>query len=151
MAAFRQVVRFGTSVGIGRRCASAASGSAPISPNTYCPANPASHERTGVVSDALLAKEKGPWKNLSKEDKIALYRAQFPKTMLEAENVKGDGGKVFFGTALGVAIAIGFFGLIIKFLSPEPPRTLTKEWQEASLEKMRLYEMNPIRGSSSKK
>ena len=72
MAAFRQVVRFGiSSVGTGRRCASAVAHETPTFPNTYCPANPASYERTGVVSDALLAKEKGSWKNLSKEDKIA--------------------------------------------------------------------------------
>ena len=52
---------------------------------------------------------------INSDDFLLVYRAQFPQTMLEAENVKGDTGKVVFGTAIGVAIAIGFFGLIVKF------------------------------------
>ncbi|XP_065674811.1 cytochrome c oxidase subunit 4 isoform 2, mitochondrial-like [Hydra vulgaris] len=143
-------VKFGTSTVIGRRTASAVAHA--IGPDTrYCPANPASLERTGVVSEALLAKEKGPWNKLSKEDKIALYRAQFPKTMKEAENVKGDTGKVVFGVSIGVAVALCFYSILNKFVAPELPRTFTKEWQEASKEKMKLYNMNPIFGVSSKK
>ena len=38
----------------------------------YNPANPAAIERAGEpASDALAAKEKGPWTELNKEDKIA--------------------------------------------------------------------------------
>ena len=38
----------------------------------YNPANPASIERVGEpTSEALAAKEKGPWTELNKEDKIA--------------------------------------------------------------------------------
>ena len=38
----------------------------------YNPANPASIERVGEpASEALAAKEKGPWTELNKEDKIA--------------------------------------------------------------------------------
>jgi len=114
--------------------------------------NPAQADRsTETLSDALAAKEKGPWKELNKEDKIALYRASFPSTIAEGDRADPDLGRVVFGVTVGVSVAVTFFVFLKKFVGPNPPRTLTPEWRDAQLERMKLQNMNPITGISSKK
>merc|ERR1719410_1503384 len=113
--------------------------------------NPAQADRsTETLSDALAAKEKGPWKELNKEDKIALYRASFPATIAEGERGEQDLGRVVFGVTVGVSVALSFFVFLKKYVGPNPPRTLTQEWRDAQAERMKLQNMNPITGISSK-
>jgi len=47
---------------------------------------------------------------------------------------------------VGVASLL-FFG--IREFAPPPPRTITKEWEEASNERAREAKLNPITGISS--
>merc|ERR1712019_155124 len=114
--------------------------------------NPAQSERTSAsLSDALAAKEKGPWTELNKEDKIALYRSSFPLTMAEAEKTEPELGRLMFGVTIGVSVAVAFFVFLKKYVGPQAPRTLTQEWRDAQAEKMRRQNMNPITGISSQK
>ena len=41
--------------------------------------------------------------------------------------------------------------IIFYSVGPNPPMTLTQEWRDAQAEKMKLRNMNPISGVSSKK
>ncbi|XP_057292230.1 cytochrome c oxidase subunit 4 isoform 2, mitochondrial-like [Hydractinia symbiolongicarpus] len=117
----------------------------------YDHTNPAAAERVSEsVSDALAAKEKGPWTELSKEDKIALYRSQFPQTMVESETKAPEFGRIVFGVTIGVSVAVAFFTFMKNYVGPRAPISLTDEWREAQREKMKLYRMNPITGISSK-
>ena len=43
------------------------------------------------------------------------------------------------------------FDNLFVLVGPTPPRTITPEWRQAQEEKMKLYNMNPITGVSSKK
>jgi len=117
----------------------------------FDPVNPADIERVGVPeSDALAAKEKGPWTALNKEDKIALYRSQFPLSMVESQKSEPEAARITFGITIGVAAAVIFFTYLKTYVGPQAPRTITPEWREAQAEKMKLYRMNPITGLSSK-
>lgn len=49
----------------------------------------------------------------------------------------GEGKKVFFYTAIGVGVSFALFAFIRMFAGPEP-HTMTKEWQEASNEYLKV-------------
>ncbi|XP_065827287.1 cytochrome c oxidase subunit 4 isoform 2, mitochondrial-like [Oscarella lobularis] len=99
---------------------------------------------------ALREKAKGAWKNLTKEEKITLYRASFPQTFAEMKAPTGEWKKVLGGVTLGVAAGIAFFSLLRLTVGPTKPHTLNPEWQAATEEKMRAQLANPISGLSSK-
>merc|ERR1712147_134211 len=100
--------------------------------------------------DALKAKEKEAWTTLSNEDKIAIYRAQFPQTLEESFVKEPEGAKITAGIFMGLSVALLFFAFLKEWVGPEAPHTITPEWRAAQEEKMRLYRMNPITGVSSK-
>ncbi|XP_062500642.1 cytochrome c oxidase subunit 4 isoform 2, mitochondrial-like [Corticium candelabrum] len=99
---------------------------------------------------ALREKAKGPWKNLTNEEKITLYRASFPQSFAEIKAPTGEWKKVLAGTLIGVATGVGLFAFLKSTVGPTPPHTLTEEWQKASEEKLRRQLANPISGVSSK-
>ncbi|KAK5211655.1 Cytochrome c oxidase subunit 5B, mitochondrial [Exophiala xenobiotica] len=65
-----------------------------------------------------------------------------------AETPPGEWTKVWIYTAAGVAISAVLFLIIHSFARP-PPRTMTKEWQEATNEYLKSEKSNPIYGISS--
>jgi len=54
-----------------------------------------------------------------------------------AETPPGEWGRVWFYTAIGVAVSAVLFYSIHAFARP-PPRTMTKEWQEATNEYLKV-------------
>lgn len=97
----------------------------------------------------LREKEQGDWKALSLRDKKALYRASFRQTYAEMNAPTGEWKAVLAIVLLGLSVT-GWIAIGIKrFVMPEMPHTITREWQEKQLENMIKQRQGPIGGVSS--
>ncbi|KAK4048893.1 Cytochrome c oxidase subunit 5B, mitochondrial [Microbotryomycetes sp. JL201] len=94
--------------------------------------------------------QKKDWKELSLDEKKAAYYVAFgPHGPREPILPPGSGAKTAGGVAVAVAVAgVVFYGL--RSFAQEKPKTLTKEWQEASNEKAREENLDPFTGPNSK-
>ncbi|KAH7924753.1 COX4, subunit IV of cytochrome c oxidase [Leucogyrophana mollusca] len=102
-----------------------------------------------TVHRQLEELQKKDWKSLSIDEKKAAYYVAFgPHGPRAPVSPPGEGLKVFIGT-MGL---IGIAGLVYmgaRSLAPPPPKTITREWEEASNERAREQKMNPISGITS--
>ncbi|XP_060535452.1 cytochrome c oxidase subunit 4 isoform 1, mitochondrial-like [Cylas formicarius] len=99
---------------------------------------------------ALREKEKGDWKNLSIEEKKALYRASFRQTYAEFTAPTGE-WKFALGTAfIFMSLALWLFYGLRTFVTPPLPESFSKESRELQLRRMLDLQVNPIEGISSK-
>ncbi|XP_017288961.1 cytochrome c oxidase subunit 4 isoform 2, mitochondrial [Kryptolebias marmoratus] len=106
-----------------------------------------------VLTDAeksLKQKEKGPWTELSKEEKVALYHLMFCQTYAEMKHPTSE-WKTVIG---GIFFFLGFTGLVFWwqriYVYPPRPRTFESEWQAMQLQRMLDMKINPIQGFSAK-
>ncbi|KAM3872436.1 cytochrome c oxidase subunit 4 isoform 2, mitochondrial [Diretmus argenteus] len=99
---------------------------------------------------SLKQKELAPWTQLSKEDKVALYRLKFKKTYAEMNQPTNEwktivGGTLFF---------LGLTGLVViwqsHYVYPPAPKTFSEEWEAKQLQRMLDMRMNPIEGLAAK-
>ncbi|KAI9144778.1 cytochrome c oxidase polypeptide V [Paraphysoderma sedebokerense] len=101
-----------------------------------------------VVTDKLLDLQKGDWKKLSVEEKKSLYYIAFgphgPRERLEA----GFQTKVALASVGVLAVSAGLF-YWVRTASQSTPRTISKEWQEASNELAKQQKANPLTGIAS--
>ncbi|CAG5120023.1 unnamed protein product [Candidula unifasciata] len=98
----------------------------------------------------LREKEKGDWKTLSLDDKKALYRASFCQTYSEINAPTGE-WKFILAVILFAFAGSGWLALYMrKFVYPPPVRTLNREWQEHTLQRMLDQNQGAIMGVSSK-
>ncbi|CAH2303032.1 cytochrome c oxidase subunit 4 isoform 1, mitochondrial [Pelobates cultripes] len=99
---------------------------------------------------ALKEKERGAWKQLSQEDKIALYRIKFDQSYAEM-NKPSNEWKTVFG---GIFILFGITGFVVWWQSvyvyPAKPHTLDDEWKAMQMQRMLDMHIGPIQGFSSK-
>ncbi|THU96937.1 cytochrome c oxidase subunit IV [Dendrothele bispora CBS 962.96] len=92
---------------------------------------------------------KKDWKELTLDEKKAAYYVSFgPHGPRAPVSKPGDNFKIFLATSALVGVT-GVLFMAIRSISPEPPRTLNKEWQEASNERALEQKMNPITGIAS--
>ncbi|XP_026223082.1 cytochrome c oxidase subunit 4 isoform 2, mitochondrial [Anabas testudineus] len=116
--------------------------------DTPLPDRPYKAELT-TADKSLKQKEKGPWNQLSKEEKLALYRMKFCQTYSEMRR-PSDEWKTVIGGAL---IFLGFTGLVVwwqrVYVYPPRPRSFEPEWQAQQLQRMLDMRMNPVQGLSS--
>ncbi|XP_070766161.1 cytochrome c oxidase subunit 4 isoform 2, mitochondrial [Enoplosus armatus] len=98
---------------------------------------------------SLKQKEKGPWTQLTREEKIALYRLTFHQTYEEMRQPTEE-WKTVMG---GIFIFLGFTGLLVwwqrVYVFPERPRTFDDEWQSKQLKRMLDMRINPVEGLSA--
>lgn len=103
-----------------------------------------------AADKGLKQKEKGPWGQLSKEEKIALYRMMFCKTYPEMKQTT-DEWKTVVG---GIFIFLGFTGLVVWwqkiYVFPARPRTFDGDWPAQQLKRMLDMRINPVEGFSAK-
>ncbi|CAJ1055444.1 cytochrome c oxidase subunit 4 isoform 2%2C mitochondrial [Xyrichtys novacula] len=103
-----------------------------------------------AADKSLKQKEKGPWSQLTKEEKIALYRMSFCQTYPEMKQ-KTSEWKTVIG---GMFIFLGFTGLVVWwqriYVYPPHPRTFDEEWQAKQLKRMLDMRINPVEGFSAK-
>ncbi|KAJ2718387.1 cytochrome c oxidase [Coemansia sp. Benny D115] len=91
---------------------------------------------------------KADWNKVSIEDKRAVYYATYgPHNRRRPHTKPGDNMKIFVGVVATIAVSLTISSLVRS--SVPKPRTLTKEWQEASNEFAREHNINPISGVSS--
>ncbi|KIJ44247.1 hypothetical protein M422DRAFT_75313 [Sphaerobolus stellatus SS14] len=93
--------------------------------------------------------QKKDWKELSLQEKKAIYYVAFgPHGPRTPHNPPGTAMKIIAGTLAIVTVsALAFKG--IRSQGGEPPRTITKEWQEASNDIAIKQKADPISGIAS--
>lgn len=99
---------------------------------------------------ALKEKEKGSWKQLTNEEKAAIYRIKFNQTYTEM-NQRGNEWKTVLG---GIFIFVGFTAFIVwwqrVYVYPPKPHTLSDDWKAMQTKRMLDMRIGPIQGLSSK-
>ncbi|XP_037336784.2 cytochrome c oxidase subunit 4 isoform 2, mitochondrial [Pungitius pungitius] len=107
-------------------------------------------DKLSAADKSLKEKEKGPWSQLTNEEKMALYRLSFHQTYAEMNQPKSE-WKTVVG---GIFFFVGFTALVVwwqrVFVYPPRPRTFDDEWQAKQLQRMLDMRINPIEGFSSK-
>ncbi|KAN0107027.1 cytochrome c oxidase subunit IV [Russula decolorans] len=102
-----------------------------------------------AVHQQLEELQRKDWKSLSLAEKKAAYYVAFgPHGPRAPVNPPGTTVKIF----TGVSALIGAAGLLyvgFRAIAPPPPKTITKEWEEASNERAKELKINPISGISS--
>ncbi|XP_060913170.1 cytochrome c oxidase subunit 4 isoform 2, mitochondrial [Labrus mixtus] len=106
-------------------------------------------ESLTAADQSLKQKEKGPWGQLTKEEKIALYRMSFRQTYPEMNDPSAE-WKTVVG---GIFIFLGITGLVVLWQSiyvyPETPPTFDPELQAKQIKRMLDMRINPIEGFSA--
>ncbi|KAF8552895.1 cytochrome c oxidase subunit IV [Imleria badia] len=102
-----------------------------------------------TVQRQLEDVQKKDWKSLSLDEKKAAYYVAFgphgPRTPVSPP---GEGLKIFLYTMALVGVA-GLITIGVRSRAPPPPKTLSREWQEASNERAREQKLDPITGIAS--
>lgn len=95
----------------------------------------------------LRDRMKGSWSELTSQEKKASYYIAFGPHGPRAVPPPGEGSKVFLYTMLGVGVSFLTF-YAIRLGGRPAPKTMTKEWQEASDEYLKEQKVEPITGLS---
>ncbi|XP_041954681.1 cytochrome c oxidase subunit 4 isoform 2, mitochondrial [Alosa sapidissima] len=102
-----------------------------------------------AAEKSLKQKEQGPWTQLSKEEKLALYRLMFKSTYAEMKVPSHEWKTV----VAGMLIFIGITGLIViwqsHYVYPATPHTFDPEWKAKQVQRMLDMRINPIEGFAS--
>jgi len=100
------------------------------------------------VSASLLKKEEGDWKNLTVEDKKALYRYNYCETFVEMQAPSGQWksitGMVLFWFSLAIWSFVG-----LKAIYPPLPETFSDEHRLAQLKRMIDLRVGAVDGLGS--
>ncbi|KDQ61295.1 hypothetical protein JAAARDRAFT_125168 [Jaapia argillacea MUCL 33604] len=108
-----------------------------------------SSEDQVAVHNQLEELQKKNWKELSLDEKKAAYYVAFgPHGPRAAVNPPGTVAKIIFGTGAAIVFAAVLTYTLKAFAQP-PPKTMNKEWQEATNEYAKEHKINPISGVSS--
>ncbi|KAF8645457.1 hypothetical protein AX16_007811 [Volvariella volvacea WC 439] len=106
-------------------------------------------EEKQSVHEQLEELQKKDWKELSIDEKKAAYYVAFgPHGPRAPISQPGDNLKILLAT-LGLVGLAGVLSLTIRQYAAPPPKTLTKEWEEATNERALEMKLNPISGISS--
>jgi cytochrome c oxidase subunit 4 len=97
---------------------------------------------------ALRDRMKVNWHEMTMQEKKASYWIAFGPHVPRAEPAPGEGRKVFFGTVALIAISVVLFA-VTRHFGRGSPRTMTKEYQEATNEYLKGQKSEPITGISS--
>ncbi|KAI9065486.1 cytochrome c oxidase subunit IV [Trametes sanguinea] len=108
-----------------------------------------SADEQAVIHQQLEEIQKRDWKTLSIDEKKAAYYVAFgPHGPRAPIDPPGATPKIILGVA-GLIVAAGALFYSIRAAAPAPPRTISKEWEEAENERALELKINPISGISS--
>lgn len=108
-----------------------------------------SEAEQSLVHRQLEELQKKDWRGLSLDEKRAAYWVSFGPHGTRVPATKPGEPK---NVLIGIVALIGATGLLwtaVRSQAGEPPRTLNKQWEEASTEKAKEQKMNPITGMTS--
>ncbi|KAH7118001.1 mitochondrial cytochrome c oxidase-like protein subunit V [Dendryphion nanum] len=94
---------------------------------------------------SLRDRMKTDWKELTLQEKKAAYYIAFGPHGPRRPSPPDEGRKVFLLSAAVIGAAVAVFSFTRLFANPVRPRTMTKEWQEASEEYLKASS-EPITG-----
>jgi cytochrome c oxidase subunit 4 len=94
----------------------------------------------------LRDRMKTDWKELTMQEKKAAYYIAFGPHGPRRPAPPDEGRNVFLLSSAVIAGAFAVFAFTRMFASPIRPRTMTKEWQEATEEYMKAQGTEPITG-----
>ncbi|KAF1833142.1 COX4-domain-containing protein [Decorospora gaudefroyi] len=94
----------------------------------------------------LRDRMKTDWKELTMQEKKAAYYIAFGPHGPRRPAPPDEGRKVLFLSLAVIAGSFALFAFTRMFASPVRPRTMTKEWQEATEEYMKAQGTEPITG-----
>lgn len=91
----------------------------------------------------LSERQKLPWGELTAAEKKAAWYISYgswgPRRPVHP---KGETGKIFAGVLIGLGLSLSVF-FSIRAAAPEAPKTMNREWQEATDEYLRSKNANP--------
>ncbi|KAL5356029.1 cytochrome c oxidase subunit IV-domain-containing protein [Aspergillus floccosus] len=96
----------------------------------------------------LRDRMKVDWHQMTLQEKKAAYYIAFGPHGPRAQAPKGEGLRIFVKVAQLTAVSVAVFYAIHLFAKPQP-KTMSKEWQEASNEYALREKINPIYGISA--
>ncbi|OAX77538.1 hypothetical protein ACJ72_08162 [Emergomyces africanus] len=96
----------------------------------------------------LRDRMKVDWHEMTLQEKKAAYYIAFGPHGPRAETPKGEGVRIIVQVLKYLAISTAFF-LAVRMVANPPPKTMTKEWQEATNEYAKREKLDPITGISS--
>ncbi|KAI9042771.1 cytochrome c oxidase subunit IV family protein [Aspergillus affinis] len=96
----------------------------------------------------LRDRMKVDWHQMTLQEKKAAYWIAFGPHGPRAQAPKGEGLKIFIKVAQLTTVSVAIFYAIHMFAKPQP-KTMSKEWQEASNEYALREKINPIYGISA--
>ncbi|OJJ50801.1 hypothetical protein ASPZODRAFT_126746 [Penicilliopsis zonata CBS 506.65] len=96
----------------------------------------------------LRDRMKVDWHQMTLQEKKAAYWIAFGPHGPRAQAPKGEGLRIFLKVTQLVLASVAVFGVIHYFAKPQP-KTMSKEWQEASNEYAKAEKINPLYGISS--
>jgi len=96
---------------------------------------------------ALRDRMKADWHELTTQEKKAAYWIAFGPHGPRAEDAPGEGFSLLKWTTIVVALSMGAFYIVHHFARP-PPKTMSKEWQEATDKYLKEENIEPITGWS---
>ncbi|KAL2104145.1 hypothetical protein ACEWY4_001013 [Coilia grayii] len=106
-------------------------------------------DELSATEKSLKQKEKGPWAQLTDEEKLALYRISFKSTYAEMKQPDGEWKTV----VAGMLFFFGITGLIVIwqgiYVYPETPHTFAPEWKAKQAQRMLDMRVNPVEGFAS--
>jgi len=106
-------------------------------------------DEQSLVHEQLEKLQEKDWKTLSLDEKKAAYYVAFgPHGPRAPLHPPGSVLKIFLGT-FGLVGLTGVLYWVIRQFAQPPPRTITKEWEEASNERAIAQKMDPITGIAS--
>ncbi|KAM9308684.1 cytochrome c oxidase subunit 4 isoform 1, mitochondrial-like [Gastrophryne carolinensis] len=99
---------------------------------------------------ALKEKASGSWTQLTKEEKLALYRISFDKSYAEMKKGNPNEWKTVVGAVLYLLAFSGLYLLWHRLYVYGPvPHTLSEEWIAMQSKRMIDLRINPVTGFSS--
>lgn len=100
--------------------------------------------------EKLREKEKGDWKNLSLEEKKALYRYSFCQTFAEMNAPRGEWKPILAGVLACLSVSLWVYVFLKKCVYAPMPESMSLESKQAQLQRLVDLRMNPIDGIGSK-
>ncbi|XP_077348198.1 cytochrome c oxidase subunit 4 isoform 1, mitochondrial-like [Lithobates pipiens] len=99
---------------------------------------------------ALKQKEAGSWTQLTKDEKLALYRISFNQSYVEMNKGAPNEWKTVLGIAFYfLAFSGAYFWWQRKYVFGPCPHTLSEEWIAMQTKRMLDMRVNPVTGFSS--